>query len=63
MKALPLANALLGVALVVAAVFLLYHGIDGAARAILFAASACAFGTAAPRLSNIRRRKKTPPDA
>lgn len=40
-------SAVLGISLVVAAVFLLYHGVDGAARAILFAAAATAFGSAA----------------
>jgi len=48
------ATAALGIALVVAAVALLLNDVDGAARAILFAASATAFGSAA---IEIRRRK------
>jgi len=53
MRALPWANVVLGVALVAAACLLILNGQDGAARTVLYAASAAAFGSAA---TSFRRR-------
>ena len=46
-RAVIVCNTVLGLALVAAAVLLLLNGVDGAARAILFAAAATAFGQVA----------------
>ena len=54
-------STVLGIALVIGAVVLLVNNVDGAARAILFAASATAFGQtgfSAVRTQYERRRKK-----